>query len=103
MNIEEITNSIKTKLGEEESGKIADDLANLLIQNKNLTDTIKEKDSSISKLKDDKDLLIQANANLLGKIPMGKADDDDFGSSKTDDSSKVFDYRDIFKDGKFRR
>ena len=31
MDIEEITNSIKTKLGDEESGKIADDLANLLI------------------------------------------------------------------------
>ena len=29
MNIEDITNSIKTKLGDEESGKIADDLANL--------------------------------------------------------------------------
>ena len=36
MDIEEITNSIKSKLGEEESGKIADDLANLLIRDKSL-------------------------------------------------------------------
>ena len=102
MNIEDITNSIKTKLGDEESGKIADDLANLLIHDKSLNDSIKEKDSSIAKLKDDKELLVQANANLLGKIPMGKADDD-FGSPKNEEAPKIFDYRDIFKDGRFKR
>ena len=47
MNIDDITNSIKEKLGEEESGKIADDLANLLLHDKSLNDSIKEKDSSI--------------------------------------------------------
>ena len=41
MNIEDITNSIKSKLGDEESGKIADDLANLLIHDKSLNDSIK--------------------------------------------------------------
>ena len=85
MNIEDITNSIKTKLGDEESGKIADDLANLLIHDKSLNDSIKEKDSSIAKLKDDKELLVQANASLLGKIPMGKADDD-FGRTGSSDA-----------------
>ena len=102
MNIEDITNSIKTKLGDEESGKIADDLANLLIHDKSLNDSIKEKDTNIAKLKDDKELLVQANANLLGKIPMGKVDDD-FSTPKTEESPKVFDYRDIFKDGRFKR
>lgn len=102
MNIEDITNSIKSKLGDEESGKIADDLANLLIHDKSLNDSIKEKDTNIAKLKDDKELLVQANANLLGKIPMGKADDD-FATPKTEESPKVFDYRDIFKDGRFKR
>ena len=101
MNIEDITNSIKSKLGDEESGKIADDLANLLIHDKSLNDSIKEKDSSISKLKDDKELLVQANANLLGKIPMGRVEDDEF--EKQEESPKVFDYRDIFKDGRFKR
>ena len=46
-NIEDITNSIKSKLGDEESGKIADDLANLLIYEKAKDDTIKENNSKI--------------------------------------------------------
>lgn len=103
MNIEDITNSIKNKLGEEESGKIADDLANLLIHDKSLNDSISEKDKNISKLKDDKDILVQANANLLSKIPMGKASDDSFENQKEDESPKVFDYRDIFEKGRFKR
>ena len=101
MNIEDITNSIKTKLGDEESGKIADDLANLLIHDKSLNDSIKEKDSNIAKLKDDKELLVQANANLLGKIPMGKAEDDDF--IEKEEVQKPFDYRTIFSNGRFKR
>ena len=47
MNIDEITNSIKSKLGDEESGKIADDLANLLIHDKSLNDNIKNKDEEV--------------------------------------------------------
>ena len=68
MNIDEITESIKSKLGDEESGKIADDLASLLIHDKSLNDSIKTKDAEIEKLKNDKDLLVSANANLLLKI-----------------------------------
>ena len=101
MNIDEITNSIKSKLGEEESGKIADDLANLLIHDKFLNDNIKNKDEEISKLKGDKDLLVQANANLLGKIPMGKAEDDEFETKE--EVEKPFDYRTIFSNGRFKR
>lgn len=102
MNIDEITNSIKTKLGDEESAKIADDLANLLIHDKSLNDSITNKDKEISKLKDDKDLLVNANASLLLKVPVGKANDEEFDSKK-DENPKIFDYRDIFKDGKFKR
>lgn len=101
MNIEEITNSIKTKLGDEESGKIADDLANLLIHDKTLNDNIHSKDDEINRLKSDKDLLVSANANLLGKIPMGKADDDEF--EQKEEKEKIFDYRTIFENGRFKR
>ena len=101
-NIEEIKNSIKSKLGDEESGKIADDLANLLIYEKAKDDTIKENNSRITKLQEDKDLLVQANANLLGKIPMGKADDDNFGEEK-EEKETFFDFRTVFKDGRFKR
>lgn len=103
MNIDEITSSIKSKLGDENSGKIADDLANLLIHDKNLNDNIKEKDEEINKLKGDKDLLVQANANLLGKIPMGKADDEDFETPKKESDPQFFDYRTVFEKGRFKR
>lgn len=104
MNIEEITNSIKTKLGEEETGKIADDLANILIQNKALNDTITNKDKEIKKLTDDKDLLVNANASLLLKIPAGKESESGFNNqNENDDVKKPFDFRKVFENGKFKR
>ena len=101
MEIEEITNSIKSKLGDEEAGKIADDLASLLIYDKSQKDKITEDSSKIQKLQEDKDLLVQANANLLGKIPMGKAGDDEF--EKMEEPEKPFDFRTIFSNGRFKR
>lgn len=101
MEIEEITNSIKSKLGDEEAGKIADDLASLLIYDKSQKDKLSENSSKITKLQEDKDLLVQANANLLGKIPMGKAGDDEF--EKMEEPEKPFDYRTIFQNGRFKR
>ena len=101
MEIEEITNSIKSKLGDEEAGKIADDLASLLIYDKSQKDLLSENSSKIQKLQEDKDLLVQANANLLGKIPMGKAGDDEF--EKMEEPEKPFDYRTIFQNGRFKR
>ena len=103
MNIDEITSSIKSKLGDENSGKIADDLANLLIYDKNLNDNIKKKDEEITRIKADKDLLVQANANLLGKIPMGKVDDEEFETSKKESDPQFFDYRTVFEKGRFKR
>lgn len=104
MNIEDITNSIKEKLGEEEAGKIADDLASIIINDKSLNETISNKDKEINKLKDDKDLLVSANANLLLKIPAGKESDEDFGNTgRKQEENKPFDFRSCFKDGKFKR
>ena len=101
MEIEDITNSIKSKLGDEASGKIADDLANLLIYDKSQKDLLSEDSSKIKKLQEDKDLLVQANANLLGKIPMGKAEDDEF--EHKEEPEKPFDFRTIFANGRFKR
>ena len=66
-------------------------------------DKITENNSKIKKLQEDKDLLVQANANLLGKIPMGKADDEDFGESKKETDPQFFDYRTVFQNGRFKR
>lgn len=103
MNIDEITSSIKEKLGEEESGKIADDLASLLIHDKSLNDSLVNKDKEIQKLKSDKDLLVSANANLLMKIPAGKEDDEEFSNNSKVEEYKPFDFRSVFKDGRFKR
>lgn len=103
MNIDEITNSIKEKLGDEESGKIADDLASLLIHDKSLNDSLVNKDKEIEKLKSDKDLLVSANANLLMKIPAGKEDDEEFSNNSKVEEYKPFDFRSVFKDGRFKR
>lgn len=103
MNIDEITNSIKEKLGDEEAGKIADDLASLLIVNNNLNESISTRDKEIEKLKTDKDLLVSANANLLLKIPAGKDSDEGFDNPRKEDDNKPFDFRNCFKDGRFKR
>lgn len=105
MNVEEITNSIKTKLGDEEAGKIADDLANILINDNSLKESLNNKDKEIEKLKTDKDLLVSANANLLLKIPAGKENDESFydDSRKESNEPRYFDFRECFKDGRFKR
>lgn len=71
-DFENLTNSIKDKLGEENSAKIADDLAKLITDNNQMNKTIENKDTEITKLKSDKELLQQTNMNLLQQIPMGE-------------------------------
>ena len=56
MNLTEITDKIQEKLGKEESGKIADDIANILIFEESNNKTLKEKDDKISKLDKDKEI-----------------------------------------------
>ena len=102
MNIDEITENIKQKLGDENSGKIADDIASLLVHDKALNDEIKNKNDEITRLKNDKDILVNANANLLQKLPLGKEEDDEVGKQE-EEPKKPFDYRTIFKDGRFVR
>lgn len=101
MNIDETLNNIKSKIGEETSSMIADDLANLLVQDKALHDTINNKDEEIKRLKADKDTLVNANANLLQKLPLGKEDDDGF--TRKEEEKKPFDFRSVFSNGKFKR
>ena len=98
MNITEISDKIQEKLGKEESGKIADDIANLLIFEESNNKIIEEKNTEISKLQKDKEMLIQANGNLLLKVPQGKEE-----PKEEVKEYKEFDYRTIFENGKFKR
>lgn len=65
-----ITDSIKEKLGEESTALIADDLGLLMSENNRIYNAINSKDAEITKLKENNDRLVKANANLLQRIPI---------------------------------
>lgn len=99
-----IVDIIQEKLGKEESGKISDSLAEILVIEEANSKLIKEKDSSISKLKDDKEMLIEANGNLLLKVPQAKEEDSFFESGNKKEEYKPFDFRSIFDEkGHFKK
>ena len=98
MNIEEYTNKIQEKLGDE-AGKIADDLANILTYDNRLQKDIKDKDLEITKLKKDKEMLIEANGNLLQQIPLGREED----PKKEPEEPKHFDFKTVFDKNGFKR
>ncbi len=98
MKIEEYTNKIQEKLGKEEAGKIADDLASILTYDHELQKNIKEKDEEITKLKKDKDMLIEANGNLLQQVPFGKEE-----KKEEKEEPRNFDFKTVFDKNGFRR
>lgn len=104
MELSKIVDTIQEKLGKEESGKIADDLANILIFDESNTKTIKEKDATIAKQAKDKEMLIEANGNLLLHVPQAKEEDSFFEDGKKDPKTEPFDFRTVFDGkGKFKR
>lgn len=92
-DIEKITSSIREKLGEEASSKIADDIANIITIEANRKKEIKDKDEEITRINKDKEVLIQANGNLLQQVSFGKDDDE---NDKDEEEKKPFDFRSIF-------
>ena len=100
MNIEEYTNKIQEKLGKENSGKIADDIDNILSFESKLQKDINDKNDEINKLRKDKEMLIEANGNLLQQVPFGKEKDE----KDEEDEKKPFNFRSIFdENGKIKR
>lgn len=100
MNLTEITEKIQEKLGKEESGKIADDIANILIFEESNNKSIESKNNEINKLKKDKDMLIEANGNLLLHVPQAREE----SITEEKEEKTPFDYRSIFDEhGKFKR
>lgn len=103
MELNKIVDTIQEKLGKEESGKIADDLANILIIEEANSKTIKEKDEQITKIKKDKEMLIEANGNLLLQIPQGREESFFEDGEKDSKPTEPFDFRTVFDEkGKFR-
>lgn len=100
MNIEEYTSKIQEKLGKDEAGKIADDIANMLTYDNKLHKDIKDRDEEITKLRKDKEMLIEANGNLLQQVAFGK---EEVKTNNQDEEIKKFDFKSVFDKNGFKR
>lgn len=101
MNIEEYTSKIQEKLGKDEAGKIADDIANMLTYDSKLHKDIKDRDEEITKLRKDKEMLIEANGNLLQQVAFGK--EEVKPNARENEEEKKFDFKSVFDKNGFKR
>ena len=95
MNFGDSIKNIEEKLGKENYAKISNEVADLLAYEKNTNDSIKEKEEKITRLESDKEMLIQANGNLMQKIPREK---EEVEPEKKEKEYKAFDFRTLFDD-----
>lgn len=95
MNLEEKLKEMQEKIGKENSGKIADDIATIISYDSARSKDIKNKDEEITKLKNDKEMLIQANGNLLQQI---SSESEEILKPKTEEKEdkKPFDFKSVF-------
>lgn len=70
-DFQDLIQNMQTKLGEEASGLIADDLGMLISDNKATNDTAAKYQDEIKMLRDQKEKLIATNGNLLQQISFG--------------------------------
>lgn len=87
---ENLINGIRTKVGDEMSALIADDLTTLISDNSSMNNEIANKNSEIDKLKNDKENLIKANGNLFQQITMGEE------KKKKEEPEEEFSFYDMF-------
>lgn len=100
MKFEDITNNIKEKLGEENTSKIADDIASLISLEKAHENEISENKELIKKLKDDKEMLINANGKLLQQVSMDKDEE----TKEEEKEEKPFSFKSVFDEkGGFKK
>ena len=95
--MENLTTSIQEKLGKEASAKIADDLGKLITDNAQMNKEIENRNSQITKLKQEKENLITTNGNLLQQVAMGE-DLTFLGSQnkQKEEPKKPFSFKDCF-------
>ena len=101
--LDEITNSIKTKLGDDNVALIGDDLGMLITENNKSINTINELNNEVKTLTDKNNLLTSANSRLLSQIPMEKEEPRE-QEQKESSKPKEFSLMDLFDDkGHFKK
>lgn len=105
MNSEELNaflDSMKEKLGEENSALISDDLGNLITKNTEVFNTLNNKDKEIERLNGLNQKLVSANGSLLQQVSAGFERNPREEVDET--PKKSFNYRDAFDEkGRFKR
>lgn len=71
-DMQKLFNGIEKKIGKENYSKMSDDIGVLLTDNESMNNTITNKDKEIEQLKNNNELLITANGNLLQQVGMGE-------------------------------
>ena len=95
-----ITDSIATKLGEENASIIADDIGKLITANTQTIETINSLNARVSTLEETNQKLVAANGSLLQQIP---AVADTQKVEETAEEKKAFNFKDAFdKSGYFK-
>lgn len=101
MKFDDIQKSIMDKLGDETTGLIADDMANLITLNSTNTEKITSLNAEIEKLKKDKETLITANGNLLQQIGV---ENESILNPKKEEEYIPFDFRSVYDEkGNFKK
>lgn len=100
MKFENLSKNLEEKIGKENVAKISNEIAEIMSFESEMNESIKQKDSDISRLNADKEMLIQANGNLLQKLPREKEEK----TTEEEEVKKPFDFRTIFDEsGKLKR
>lgn len=94
--------SIKEKLGEENSALISDDLANLYTKNTEALNQLDNKEKEIERLNGLNQKLVSANGSLLQQVSAGFERNP--REEEKEDAKKSFNYRDAFDEkGRFKK
>ena len=99
MKFENLSKNLEEKIGKENVAKISNEIAEIMSYESEMTNNLKDRDETISKLNSDKEMLIQANGNLMQKLPSQKEEI----KTEAEEIKKSFDYRTLFdENGKLK-
>lgn len=100
MDFKSVRESITEKLGDENSGVIADDFANMMTLEKEFNDKMENLQKENERLKEHNEKLISANANLLMKV----GTEVESKKKEVEEDEKPFNFASVFDEkGNFKK